>query len=314
VLSLGAVFDEATAMWRLARAFEHDSLTVSKDFSLTPDEQGRILDWCSRFGLLGILPHTALTIELPLRFAPRVGKGLYFAREHVRVNGKWLRRISATCTKRVMKGVRFFAGDIKLLKAEEPGLGPLVGKNYAFYRVRKIVFFSRNQTVLTPEFNGSKPVAEVLTRFFSNSVNDGDRFECPLPLTPAFWKAYSERVHDFLEMAMAFLGTVEPFLAYRDGASLSHLEWFLEPIGISLWSDSAHRLQEGWLCPSLLSSLARMALQDTSAGRRIVRCGCCGKPFVTSAYQSVYCSNQCGWRHRQRKSRLKRPEKRTRSG
>jgi hypothetical protein len=155
-------------------------------------------------------------------------------------------------------------------------------------------------------FNGSKPVAEVLTKFFPDCVNDGERFECPLPLTPQFWKLYSERVHDFLEIAIAFVGAVEPFLAHRDGASLSQLEWFLEPIGISLSSDSEHRVQEGWVCPSLLSSFSRMALQDTSAGRRIVRCGCCGKPFVTSGYQARYCSKACGWRHRQRKSRLQK--------
>jgi len=212
-----------------------------------------------------------------------------------------------------VKGIRFFGEDIKLLKQEEPALGPLVGKNSALYRVPKIAFFSRNHTILTPEFNGSKPVSEILTKFFSNCVNDGDHFECPLPLTPQFWKVYSERVHDFLEIAIAFVGAVEPFLARRDGVGLSLLEWFMEPIGISLSSDSERRVKEEWVCPSLLSSLARMALQDTSAGKRIVRCGCCGKPFVTSGYQSVYCSKQCGWRHRQHRSRLRRPKKRTRS-
>src|SRR6266581_4208348 len=70
VLSLGAVFDEHTVTWRLR----------NKRFiegSLTSDEQAEVLDWCSRFGLLGILPHLAVTIQLPLRFAPRIDRGFH---------------------------------------------------------------------------------------------------------------------------------------------------------------------------------------------------------------------------------------------
>ena len=34
-----------------------------------PDKAVRlILDWCSRFGLFGILPHTAIRIDLPVRY------------------------------------------------------------------------------------------------------------------------------------------------------------------------------------------------------------------------------------------------------
>jgi hypothetical protein len=304
VLSIGGFYDEAHLMWRLERSPDAESLISFKDDSLTSDEQRKILDWCSRFGLLGILPHNALTIELPLRFAPRVGKGLHFEREHVRVNGKWLRSVRATCTPPVAKRFQFFADDIDLLNNDDPVLGALLGENDEYYRVPKIAHFSKDQTGITPHFNGNMPIAQVLPRFFPDFEAAGDRFECPLPLTPKFWRIYSERTHDFLESAIAFLGAVEPLLTHRAGASPLHLEWFLEPIGVSLSSDSEHGVQERWVCPSLLSSFARMALQDISAGRRIALCDCCGSPFVTSGYQARYCSQPCGWKHRKRRARL----------
>src|ERR1700683_3818311 len=80
VVSLGAVFNEAESRWRLNETAE------SLEFS----EQSGILDCCSRFGLLGILPHTAISIQIPpTSSSPRGRK----QNEYVRVNGQWIDRI-----------------------------------------------------------------------------------------------------------------------------------------------------------------------------------------------------------------------------
>lgn len=309
--SIGAFFDEALSMWRLGGSTEDESPISFKENSLTSSEQAAILDWCPRFGLLGILPHTALTIQLPIRYSPRVGAGLQVEREHIRVNGKWLRRVFARCTPRVVESAEFldeemrvvFPEDHNILDQHEVIRWPILGDDDEFFRVPKAAFFSKFQTGVTPDFDGNVSMGELLHRFFPDIQRSGDSFECPLPLTPEFWGIYSEQLHDFLESAMAFLDAVESISAYPRTASPSHLEWFLEPIGVSLSIGSDLRLQEQWVCPSLLSSFARMAVHDLSADRRIRRCDCCGQPFVTNRPTARYCSQPCGWRYRKRQAR-----------
>lgn len=152
------------------------------------------------------------------------------------------------------------------------------------------------------------PVAEVLEKFFPDSKQAGNQFECPLPLTEKFWSVYSERVYDFLKVALAFRSAVVPTSGHHDSESLTRLEWFLEPISMSLCLGSNNQVQEQWACPSLLSSFGRMALQDALAGVRVLSCECCAYPFVTSSYQARYCSEKCGWRHRKRQVRARKAE------
>jgi hypothetical protein len=155
----------------------------------------------------------------------------------------------------------------------------------------------------------SLPVGHILHKFFPEFKNEGDRFECPLPLTPEFWKIYSERVEDFMKHALAFLTAVEPLSSRRPRTDLAPLECLIEPVGTSLAFASSGDVQEQWVCPSLLSSFARMVLQDTWAGMRILLCDSCGKPFVASRFQSRYCSETCGWRYRKRRATLNKSKK-----
>jgi hypothetical protein len=147
------------------------------------------------------------------------------------------------------------------------------------------------------------PVASILEKFFPDFKDFGNGFSCPVPITKDFWYDYSERVHDFLKAALAFRSAVAPPLGHYDFENLRQLEWFLEPIGLSLSLDSNNQIREQWVCPSLLSAFGRMAFQDASAGRRVLSCECCANPFVTSSYQARYCTPQCGWKHRKQRSR-----------
>ena len=49
----------------------------------------------------------------------------------------------------------------------------------------------------------------------------------------------------------------------------------------------------GWRAKSLLTSCAMMAYLDLVAGKRVLACEVCDKPFVSGAYQARYCSERC---------------------
>jgi hypothetical protein len=121
-------------------------------------------------------------------------------------------------------------------------------------------------------------------------------------LSQKFWEIYSERQTDFLDGALCLLDMAQPVF----GSSYVRLrvaEGLLEPVGVSLSLDSEGNIQEQWSCPSLLSSFARMLLQDLSRGMKVLRCECCRGPFVTDNWRARYCSKACGWRHRKRRAR-----------
>jgi hypothetical protein len=293
-------------MWR----FDPGTKLSFKDEGLTCDDERQILGWCRQFGLLGILPHVARIIDLPLRFSPHVGKGLYFERQNVLVNGKWIRYISGnihrSCAPYLKKRTNSFEQDLDLLKAEDPVFGPFVSTRNRLYKAPRVKYFVRAQTALAPQFC-DVPADQILPKFFPESNAFSHRFECPLPLTKEFWSIYAEPVPHFLENAMLLLEAVEPVLSHRDSASLAHLGWLLEPVGVILLRDSEGQVREQGACPSLLSAFARMALEDISEGRRLVACECCGTRFLTDSYRARYCSERCGWRHRKRRA-LTRPD------
>ncbi len=307
MLTIGAVFDEEARMWRLDKGSEHESQFSFQDDALSSNEQDAILGWCSRFGLLGILPHCALSMQLPIRFSPRVGKGLLVDRKYVRVSGKWIRSFSAILTQPVAEDAELSEELIVVVSSrEEPAdltKWPYLGPDDEFYRIPGAAFLSRAEPFFSPTFDANVSMADVLQQFFPDIEHSDDQSECPLPLTSAFWSSYSERLGDFVASAMAFLEAVESVLSHRSTAEPFGLEWFLEPIGVSLRLGPDRDVKEQWVCPSLLSVFARMALYDASADRRIRRCDCCGQLFVTSRPASRYCSQQCGWRHRKRRSR-----------
>jgi hypothetical protein len=126
-------------------------------------------------------------------------------------------------------------------------------------------------------------------------------FEYPEPLSDEFWHLYSEPVEHFLRYAVFLLGALRP------EPIPSYLESLVDPIGLSLEEDENGHVAERWRCPSLLSALAKMAIQDACGGFRILACESCGTPFVSSAYQARYCSQTCAWRHRKHRSRLRAP-------
>ena len=67
-------------------------------------------------------------------------------------------------------------------------------------------------------------------------------------------------------------------------------------------------LRQEWLSTSLLGSFAMMALLDLTESRRVLSCKMCGKQFVTTAHQALYCSGTCRYRFQKRRQRAKQKE------
>jgi len=295
------VFDEGESRWRLNGTAE------SLEFS----EQNEIVDWCSRFGLLGIMPHKAISVQIPPRSSSPSGQE---PKQYIRVNGQWI-DLFHNIRMDGSKLISFYdladmfqtlLSRAQLRSGKTPDLPKVDELARPSHPIPTMSFIDVDGPSLR-----TVPVAAVLPTYFPDFKDVGDRFECPLPLSEAFWRIYSERVDDFLQTAVTFLTAVEPISVWHDIGSLSRLESFLAPIGVSLSFDSTNQIQEQWVCPSLLSSFGRMAVQDLSAGMRVLRCECCGGPFVTSSYQARYCSKTCGWRQRKRRTRTAKVDQTT---
>jgi len=75
--------------------------------------------------------------------------------------------------------------------------------------------------------------------------------------------------------------------------------------------DEDDKLQQQWVSPFLLASFAEMFIQDKVAGARAQSCECCGKLFVTVAYQALYCGRACRLRKQKRNLRANMRQART---
>jgi hypothetical protein len=262
---------------------------------LPPDANDLIVQWCNKYGLLGILPHMCESVV----FSPRWKKIMVGSKKSTtelisaeaegwyRTNGQWW-DFQQTCE---------YGGKRAPQKQD---IGRLAHRAYLprsllipFARIRHLDYmgldlpFLREETLLDTRCN------------FFPSIAKRERlnFQYPCPLTEEFWTIYSESIEDFLRYAVFFLEALLPH------PSDFLLESLIEPIGIALNSSEPDQLSQSWRCPSLLSMFALMALQDLAGESVIKKCNCCGYPFVSSAYQSLYCSETCGWRGRKRRAR-----------
>jgi hypothetical protein len=90
------------------------------------------------------------------------------------------------------------------------------------------------------------------------------------------------------------------------------LSGLLDPVGITVELNSSFELQESWVFPSLLSSIAKMAMNDLGSGHSLRRCASCGLQFLAEAYQHKYCSETCHWREAKRRQRTKNSNRKSR--
>jgi hypothetical protein len=278
-----------------------------------------ILAWCSRYGLLGMLPHRTLFVELaPSWDSEAAGvdsEGMRVFRTHqvgYRRFSTWVRSESSPFRVRAQRKPRGFEpGDpvsprIKLPEAREPSA------------------HIQRSPVEAPE---EVPLAESWGPYFpSVSPRERSRYQYPMPDTFEFFELYSEPLRDWLG-ALHTIGMAASLFAeaaedaQEEGADddwvVAHAEagqLFLDgavlgasPI-VELADDG---LRTSWRAPSLYSYVALMLVDDLSGERRLRACENCGRLFTSSAYQATYCTPRCQNTAAKRRQRQRKRQKAT---
>jgi len=310
-------------------------------------QRAQILSWCARFGLLGILPHIALSIDLPPRGHSQGIVKLYTYRGYIRINGEWterrddksmlIRPPAQEAESAIPSGDPGYQAPSVLWTHEDRDFlingapRPSRPDPQYFQDIKAIKDYARATQSLAIQENAKRvedhffrfqdrgrsspwtaTLDHMIAKYFPGYRDDANKFECPQPLTPQFWQIYSEDLESFALYALMFVAAIQDPIVDRTDHFADPMnpgiDTFIAPIGISLQADKRGNITEAWSCPSLLSSFARMALQDLVSGGRVLRCECCRTPFISNAYQALYCSTKCGFRHRKRRSRTIPPK------
>lgn len=170
--------------------------------------------------------------------------------------------------------------------------------------------------------DSNEPIAATLTdawagHFPSVAAEEAETYAYPAPLSGPFWKAYVEPYTDFLDALRVLsqaLWELRHLKAENEisGAELRHvrtgvdlLHGLLEPASVSIVPMRNGTFSQQWVCGSLLSALAMMALHDLTENRNIRACDACHRLFVSQHPGARYCSSPCRWRTQKKRQRDK---------
>lgn len=242
---------------------------------LSSEGEGRVLGWCERFGLLGILPHRALTIVEPLLVVAsqsRPRENVVGVRIGWRVGGTWLNDV-----------VRY------------PEYRTGVGRN----RPRRGALVHNPGTCPKPHviwqdlFEGFAKAADLhaaLRPFFpSLDEADRDKGQYPLPFEQRFVRFYSEPVAAFCTAARQLARLVDESRDVEERKrNRRALVAGVNPDEL-IEEAGAHRWQ--WASPSLLGTLATMVILDNVASCPMGVCAWekCGRVFARRQARQKFC-------------------------
>jgi hypothetical protein len=241
--------------------------------ALTEQSEQKILEWCARFGLLGILPHRVPQVALP----PRNDIQL----EYVRMGIGW-------------KVVERERGNPSLpIIAPCAVVQPLGGLGLAIEPVATTWarFFPGVSMASHDRFSYPQPLTDSFWEMYAEPLGDFLSGARALQQVLSSMKVRGSRKLRALHgLAMGGLPQLINALVAPTGLATP-----LHKSGLGL----------NWVGGSLLASLTLMLLEDLSLGRAL-QCPC-GQLFVSSAYQARYCSRRCRWRFEQRSFRKGNP-------
>jgi len=233
-----------------------------------------LVDFCSNWGLLGVLPSQASEICLAER-----------DRRYVKWRGHWteiLRQASGTSS------IDYIDWEEAMWMAPAQGAAGLAG----------------NPLQLAGNFDSSFAVwdqyqdepIEVLGGCFFPGLPIS---EYPLPGSQPFWQMYNEPVYLIATMLLRFLISVEVLSGISGPASLADRRIALQFLRILAAEDHADTAicgddyRDEHATPGLLAAFAAMFLRDWKSKRRVVHCETCGTTFVTSDTRVKFCSERC---------------------
>lgn len=253
-------------------------------FVVEADDAQKLLEWCNRYGLLGVLLHRVQEVRL----APRWHRMVLLPSPKPNVLFPTQRHITRAATGWRSQYIQRLDGYV--IRDEPDREGSLVEEGLrpadmtAGAWVRKIDAFDWQWESLSKTW----------VRFFPDTPREErETREYPLPLSEEFWREYAEPLDQFvnavraLEDALRYLQ--EPTEVRRGRDKINALAG---DVNLTLLT-SEEGFRQAWVSTSLLGTLAAMAIFDLSGGKRVLRCETCGRPFVSGAPTARYCSPTC---------------------
>ena len=241
---------------------------------LTVDSEQKVLDWCSQYGSLGILPHRVLQAVFPLRDGVQI--------QYVRIGIGW----------------------IAVEREQRNPIAPILQPSAIVQSLRGVGLTVEPLSNTWTRFFPDVPVAERSTFSYPEPLTDSFWKIYAEPLQDFLSGARALR-----EVLTAIRLQRSPKLRALHAAGTGGLpiaiNALVAPTGLGVPIGKRRRLGLNWVGNSLLASLSTMLLEDLSQGRAL-QCPC-GQLFVSNAYQATYCSRQCRWRFEQRNFRKGRP-------
>lgn len=245
-------------------------------------EQGQfsaILQWCMKYGVLGIIPHTVRTLcytseeDIPRKLIyQRGGNGW---ESFLVLNNS----VQPVCL------------------SELADLNQLLGTDdWSFTQSEKTAF----------KFNlvGHDLVWRIENYdFIDNYLNNA---ACPVltqrilppPLSHGFWQVYSEPFVDFICMASELYQTLALLLAedstLEQQQSAAHwINLYAEPVTrkIVIQPDGERTVEIN--APSLLSHFSSMIMIDLASPNRLYLCKSCKRIFASGTSRATFCSSTC---------------------
>lgn len=244
---------------------------------LNAEQQQVVVDWASRYGLLGLWHHEALLALFPdtpgdggrvrLRGYERVPWGWR------QVDGGFVER-RATARTGPVRGHRLPDALVAAMPKDVWRDALPAGG----FLLRDLPTGAISTTPLDSQwrlyFDERGPLGKAV-------------WPIPSPDSVEFWRSYGEPVAMIVFVANELARSIDPGL----DSQMTTLNNFAAPAAPAL-VHSPEGLSWGLDSPSLVASMAAMIIADLAGGARPVVCPC-GVPFLTRAYQSAYCSVQC---------------------
>jgi hypothetical protein len=237
---------------------------------LSADSEQAILKWCATYGLLGILLHRVLQVDLTPRRDHQI--------RYVRIGIGW-------------KEVEW--------KAENP-FTPFSEARAIVQPLRGVGIAVEPLSETWTRFFPKVPIGQRETFAYPEPLTDSfwEIYAEPLQDFLSGARALNELLFAIRLQRTRNLRALHVGLTGGPAIVINSL---VAPSGLGAAIGRRGRIGLNWVGNSLLASLATMLLEDLSKAKAL-QCPC-GQLFVSNAYQAHYCSRRCRWRFEQRNFR-----------
>ena len=277
---------------------------------MRPDTEGRVLDWCRQYGLLGTLLNYTQSVKLhPLfGFVAQTQREDVIGgvqQQYVKATRGWARtdrQLSRRDAPAVPVDASLDGTPYPSDQLTVDGQGGAIHTGDYFPALWEVGFSARHSGDPT-----SKPLDYAWAHYFP-AVPPADKltYQYSMPLSSDFWHLYAEPVQEILshaEMLHAefsylssserWLGEIKQYGCLLGGHVTSKILEETLP-SLAYYTDGSIQLR--WHSRTLLATLAMMIVTDVSESLQYVSCQnpSCSRSFTTPPRsRQIYCSDRC---------------------